>query len=138
MPKGEKQLVLPNGKPCWQSAIAVSQKHTIIMLLWLFINVLPEKLALTGRGGLALGCGGVIDGKPLVSLGGMVRNVVKSLNLSALALAQGNPIPEQAIELIEKPLLPNWLYSLGGQIGWYVQAFKLGTLKRLNDQPYRK
>lgn len=89
-------------------------------------------------GGLALGSGGAIDGKPLTNLGGMVRNVVKSLELTASALVQGNKIPAQAAALMEKPLMPGWLYLLGGQVGWYIRAIKYRTYNKLNDRPYTK
>ena len=87
-------------------------------------------------GGLALGGGGSLDGKPLGSFGGMVKNVVKSLDLTVAAITEGHPIPDEAVRLMSKPLMPNWFYYMVGQIGWWFQARKYGAHRNLNDQPY--
>ena len=47
-------------------------------------------------GGLQLGGGEAIGGRPLLEVKGMARNVIKSLDLAAAALAEGNPVPPQA------------------------------------------
>ena len=44
-------------------------------------------------GGLALGEGGAIDGGPLEQLGGLTRHVRAALDLTAAALAEGQPVP---------------------------------------------
>jgi len=88
-------------------------------------------------GGLALGGGGAIDGRPLASLAGMVRNVVKSLDLTASAIVEGKSVPEEAIKLMAKPFVPGWLYVLVGQFNWKGQAKKYGAHKKLNDRPYK-
>jgi len=43
-------------------------------------------------------------------MGGMVRNVTRSLDLAAAALAEGKPVPQEAVELMAKPLVPAWGY----------------------------
>lgn len=87
-------------------------------------------------GGLALGGGEAINGKPLFKVKGMARNVIKSLELSALALAEGKSIPAEAIDLMAKPLIPGRLYTLIGNIGWRRRAKKHNGSKHLHDQPY--
>lgn len=89
-------------------------------------------------GGLALGGGGAIDGKPLVSLRGMVRNVRKSLDLTADALIEDKPVPQEAVELMAKPLIPAWIYRMVGSFGWKRQAKKHGAHKKLDDRPYQQ
>lgn len=96
-----------------------------------------EETGFEWAGGLALGGGGAIDGKPLEKMGGMVKNLVKSLNLTADALVLGKSVPKEAVKLIEKPMMPNWLYYLGGQIGWVIQSKKFGAHKKLNHRPYQ-
>lgn len=91
----------------------------------------------TWSGGIALGGGGIINGKPLNDLGSRVKNVVRSLDLIAAALAGGNPVPKEAVELMAKPVAPHWLYVLFSQIGWHIAAIKNGAHKRLNDKPYQ-
>lgn len=71
----------------------------------------------TWLGGLAL-CGGPIVGRPLDSLGGMVRNMHEALGGMAKALARGEEIPAESMRLMAKPLVPIWLYRLLGNKGW--------------------
>lgn len=89
-------------------------------------------------GGLALGMGGALSGKPLEDQGGMVRSVVKSLNLAVEALANDESIPDEAIGLMAKPLIPAWMYTTIGNIGWRRQAKRYGTRKKLHDRPYQR
>lgn len=92
----------------------------------------------TWAGGLGLGGGESLNAKPLKELGGMVRNTVKSLDLTADALSQGKDVPQEAIELMAKPFIPRWLYILFGGIGWKRRARKYGARKKLNNRPYEK
>jgi multimeric flavodoxin WrbA len=87
-------------------------------------------------GGLALGMGGAIDGKPLSKMGRMVRNVVKALDLTAGALNRGLPVPAEAVDLFARPLMPRWLYTTVGNRGWKKQAKKNGVADKLMDRPY--
>lgn len=87
-------------------------------------------------GGLALGGGESIAGRPLEEAGGLVRNVKKSLELAADALAKGEKIPEAAVKLMARPLVPKWLYLLIGNIGWVWKAKKQGCRRRLGSRPY--
>jgi multimeric flavodoxin WrbA len=89
-------------------------------------------------GGLALGMGGALSGKPLEDQGGMVRSVVKSLNLAVEALANDESIPDEAIGLMARPLIPAWMYTTIGNIGWRRQAKRYGTRKKLHDRPYQR
>lgn len=89
-------------------------------------------------GGLGLGGGETINAKPLGKLGGMVRNVLKSLDLTADAIAEGKPVPQEAISLMARPLVPKWLYILFGGIGWQLRARRHGAQRRLRERPYEK
>ena len=77
-------------------------------------------------GGLALGMGEAIGGRPLEKTGGMLRNVRKALEMSAAALAEGQPLPEKAARLMAAPLVPRWLYMLIGNLRWRRQAKNTG------------
>ena len=88
-------------------------------------------------GGLALGGGQSISGRPLEKTGGRVRNVKKALDLAAAALAKGEAMPEEAVQLMARPMVPKWLYLLIGNIGWHLQARKKGCRERLDRRPYR-
>lgn len=88
-------------------------------------------------GGLALGGGASIAGRPLEEAGGLVRNVKKSLALAADALAKGEAIPGEAVKLMARPLMPRWLYLLIGNRGWVRSAKKHGCKERLGSRVYR-
>lgn len=108
------------------------QNHTAIEIYRHF----AKESGFEWAGGLALGGGGAIDSRPLISLGGMVRNVKKTLDLTASSIADGKHIPEEAAKLMAQPIVPQWLYVLIGQFGWKSKAKKHGVHKNLNDRPY--
>ena len=87
-------------------------------------------------GGLALGEGGAINGQPLAKAGGMVRNVVAALDLTAAALAEGEPAPAEAIALMARPFIPMRAYMLMGDIGWLRQARRNQVVTHLRARPF--
>ena len=87
------------------------------------------------EGGLSLGGGAAINGKELSEIRGMARNVIKSLDMAADALADGKSVPWEAIELMAKPMMPIRAYTLIGDLGWKHQAKKYGADKKLKDRP---
>jgi hypothetical protein len=89
-------------------------------------------------GGLALGAGEAIHGQALSDVGGMARNVIKSLDIAADALAEGKSVPPQAVELMAKPLIRRWTYLFFGSRRWKRAARRHGTRDRLGDRPYSK
>jgi len=92
---------------------------------------------MTWLGSLSLGAGeGMVHGKPLNELGGQGASFRKSLDLAAVALVEGNPIPQAARDLFAKPLIPVWMYKLFGGMGWKQSAKKYGMQKSLKAQPY--
>jgi len=87
-------------------------------------------------GSLALGAGGAIGGRPLEDLGGMVRNIVKALDITAVALNNNALVPPEARELMKKPFMPSWIYTFFGSLGWKRQAKKFGANRDLYSKPY--
>ncbi len=87
-------------------------------------------------GALSLGGGGTISGRPLTAMGGMVKNVIRSLDLVAGAFAENKTVPPEAEELMAKPLIPPWIYTGLGNIGWKRQAKKYGSQNNLNARPF--
>lgn len=87
-------------------------------------------------GGLALGAGESIKGKALAECGAMVRHVIAALDRAAEALAVGEPLPDAAIRLMARPLMPLWLYRLFGELGWQWRAHRNGVRRALKAQPY--
>jgi multimeric flavodoxin WrbA len=89
-------------------------------------------------GSLALGGGEIVGGVPLVQGGGRTVRIRKSLELAAAALSQGQTIPKAAQDLLEKPVIPSWLYRFIGGFGWKKRAKRYGVEKLLRQQPYLK
>ncbi len=87
-------------------------------------------------GGLALGGGEAINGKPLLEVKGMARHAIKSLNLTADALATGKSVPQEAVKIMAKPFIPKWMYIWLGGMRWKRDAKKHGVHKKLYNRPY--
>ena len=99
-------------------------------------RVFSKDCGFVWKGGLALGGGAAIHGTPLQERGGMVRNVIKGLNISANALRDNKDIPQEAIDLFSKKFIPSSLYKMFGNFGWKLQARRYGVKKNLKDKPY--
>jgi hypothetical protein len=89
-------------------------------------------------GGLALAGGGIVRGKPLT-----LKHVMQSLNLTSAALAQGCPVPAQAVAWMAKDPIPFVPFALRrcyiqlGAKGFVAEAARSGVSKeRLLDRPY--
>jgi hypothetical protein len=87
-------------------------------------------------GALAMGMGGAVGRKALEKAGGMVRNVIKALDLAALSLLRGDAIPEGAVELMSKPLMPRWLYILAANWGFNHELKKRGVRRQSHARPF--
>ena len=87
-------------------------------------------------GGVGLGGGEAIAGRPLPEAGGLVRNVRKALGVAADALAEGGAVPATALKLMHKPLMPASIYARFGNAGWKKRARRKGLLGKLRSRPY--
>ncbi|MCK4972677.1 MAG: NAD(P)H-dependent oxidoreductase [Candidatus Heimdallarchaeota archaeon] len=108
------------------------QNNTAVAICKIF----AREVGFVWKGALALGMGSGLGERSLEELGGMVRNVTKGFDLAAQALAEGREIPEEAIELVAKRLMPTTLYTKMGNLGWKKQAKKFGAHKKLKAKPY--
>jgi hypothetical protein len=95
-----------------------------------------RKTGMIWSGGLALGGGEALSGRGLTEVGGMARNVIRSLDLTAEALDQDKPIPREAVSLMAKPLVPSRIYTFMGAHSWRRQAKEHGVQKDLRARPY--
>ena len=98
-------------------------------------RVFARQANLQWAGGLGLGCGGVIGGRALVEVSASARTVRPALISVAEALANQQPLPATAIDLIAKPIIPRRLYTSMAGIGWRVQAWENHAYSKLSDQP---
>jgi hypothetical protein len=95
-----------------------------------------EEAGIDWAGGLALGGGEMIAGRPLTEVGGSVRNIRKALDLTAAAIAEGEPVPKEAADLMAKLVIPSRLYIWAANRRWNRKIREHGTRPRLYDQPY--
>ena len=91
---------------------------------------------LVWAGGLSLGGGGFVGGVPLEQRGRSAQGIRRALELSATSLAAGSAVPQEAAELIAKPVIPARLYATVGDIGWHVTAWRQGIHRHLYDRPF--
>lgn len=108
-------------------------KHNDVALA--ICRCFAQAAKLQWAGGLALGSGGMIGGNSLATAGGVVNSVRQALTLAANALVQQRAIPEEAITLLAKPLIPYAMYTTMAGIGWRVQALQNHAYTKLHDQP---
>jgi hypothetical protein len=87
-------------------------------------------------GGLAMGAGAMIGGMPLEKAP-MVKNIKKSLDLTAQSLIEGSSVPDEAIELMAKTPLPKFIMTMFANMGWKGMAKPYGNQKKLRDRPYQ-
>lgn len=90
------------------------------------------------KGGLALGGGPMIDGRPLGEVGNLARNARRALEQAAEALNNGNAVPDEAIDLMARQSLPRALYIAFSNRGWKKQARLHGVGRSIEDQPFRR
>jgi hypothetical protein len=96
--------------------------------------VFAREAQLRWGGGLALGAGGMVNGqRPQPK--GMTRTLALALDKAAEALAHGEPLPHAAAEAMAKPLIPNSLYLMMGNLGWHMTARQNRVWTRLWDRP---
>ncbi len=89
-------------------------------------------------GGLSLGMGGVVHGKPVSELGGIGTNIVNALDLVVESIVQKeDKIPEEAIEYMATPPIPyKWMYTSIASISWIFGALKNKVLTKIGSKPF--
>ncbi|MBY9005907.1 MAG: NAD(P)H-dependent oxidoreductase [Candidatus Lokiarchaeota archaeon] len=90
------------------------------------------------NGGLSIGAGEVIGTRQIEKIKGILKNLKKGFKIAAKALAEGKSIPQQATELVSKPLIPKFIYLKSATLSFKKEAKKYGTKKILRSQPYLK
>lgn len=94
------------------------------------------------EGGVKVGWGMAIDGKPLKSVGGMAKNLMMGLDIAAESLTGDMPVTNEAQEIASKPFLPLFLARffmvVGGKSGWNKEAKIHGAEKRMYEKPYEE
>jgi D-alanyl-D-alanine carboxypeptidase len=89
-------------------------------------------------GALAMGAGGVINGRALEAAGAAGRHARAALDLAAEALVHGRDIPRHAVELMARPAIPDRLYTAMASVEWLRAARRNRVLTRLGDRPFAR
>jgi len=88
-------------------------------------------------GALSLGAGeGLVHGAPLAEAGGPAIPIRNALDVAAAALLQGDGIPQSAVDMLARPIIPGWLYRLMGIYGWRQQAKEYGVQNIMHRKAY--
>ena len=96
-----------------------------------------REMGMVWAGGLAIGGGEAIHGRPLAETGGMTAALRRALEASAVALAQGGAVPHDAAVAAARAFLPPALYRMMGGFGQWWQARKTGlSLSDLRARPF--
>ena len=95
-----------------------------------------ESAGFEWNGGLLLAAGGMVGGRPLREIHGMMRSAVRALDLTAEELAAGRPVPDEAVKLMAKPAFPAFGYRFMANQGWRSQVKKHGEGASLEAQPF--
>lgn len=96
-----------------------------------------RETGLIWAGGISLGSGGAINGRPLEEFGKMVHHIKLGLTEVAQALESDLEIPEEARDLSIRYPMPKRLLARIVNIMWWFQARPHETHKRLREQPYK-
>jgi hypothetical protein len=90
-------------------------------------------------GGLILGMGGAVSGRPLPDKPkGMVRNVLLGFDRAAADLAEGRPIDAGTIALVGRRLMPSWLYFFMANFGMRHELRKFARKSGRKLDPYAR
>jgi hypothetical protein len=87
-------------------------------------------------GGLALGGGAAIDGRPLRELGALMSSCVRALESAVAAVAEGLPVPDEAVRRMAWTPLPRFAYRAVGNLLWLMRARKVGGRTPLDARPF--
>jgi len=100
------------------------------------VRLFAAQTGMNWLGGLAFGMGGAVNGKPLEKAGGMVRHIIKAFQLAIPSLAESRPVPEEAVRLLEKPMMPPFLYGIAANFSFRRTARKKACQESLRHRPY--
>ncbi|HXZ23515.1 MAG TPA: NAD(P)H-dependent oxidoreductase [Methanomassiliicoccales archaeon] len=95
-----------------------------------------RKVGMDWLGGLAMGSGAAIDGKPLGQAGAMSRHAVKGLDMAADSLAGLKPISTEAKSEFAKPIMPRG-FMVWASNRTFRRAHKKAGKGGLRDRPYQ-
>ncbi len=98
-------------------------------------RLFADRTGMRWAGALAMGMGGSVGGDPGKMPGGG-KNLLAAIDMASESLANGGAIPEAATALFAMPLMPRWMYTLIGNLGWRMQLRKNKARRPFSYRPY--
>lgn len=98
-------------------------------------RLFAERTGMRWAGALAMGMGGSVGGD-IRRLPGGGKHLLDALKMTAESLARGAAVPVEATALFARPLMPRWLYTMVGNLGWRTQMRKNRARRPLTYRPY--
>ena len=98
-------------------------------------RLFAERTGMRWAGALAMGMGGMIK-EDFRKMPGGGKNILRALDAASQSLAAGGDIPSAATALFARPLMPRWLYNLGGNVGWRILMRKNKARRPMTYRPY--
>jgi NAD(P)H-dependent FMN reductase len=89
-------------------------------------------------GGLPIGGGGMIGGRPVRDVRPKLTRLIKALDLTATAIVERHPLPDEVAKLLSRPPVPARFYSAIADLGFRQEVRRKGLKDRLMNQPYLK
>ena len=86
-------------------------------------RLFAERTGMRWSGALAMGMGGSLEGG-FGKLPGGGGNILRALDMASESLAKGGDVPGEATKLFATPLMPRWMYTLFGNLGWRMRMRK--------------
>lgn len=103
------------------------------------VRSFAHEAGLTWAGGLAMGAGEILHGKPLTKARLRMRAQIRALDLAARDLAAGRCLSPEAIDAMARPLLPAFHFRWVAPIRWVLQASTHGvSWGKLHARPLDK
>lgn len=103
------------------------------------VRSFAHEAGLTWAGGLSMGAGEILHGKPLAKARLRMRAQIRALDLAASDLAAGRGLSLEAINTMARPLLPAFLFRWVAPIRWVLQASTHGvSWGKLHARPFDK
>lgn len=98
-----------------------------------------QQAGLLWAGGLAMGAGEILHGKPLTKARLLLRPQRRALALAARDLAAGRPLSPEASKEMARPLVPSSLFRWLGAARWLWQARRHGLgWRQLVARPFER
>lgn len=100
------------------------------------LRLFAHESGLPWAGGLAMGAGEILHGKPLSRARIMLRAQIRALRRAAADLAAGHGISAEAAACMATPVIPAFLFRWAAPLRWLYQARPHGiSWRQLHGQP---